>query len=163
MFREVPPSTHTRTHFLMLRLFPLVCSLVALTEELLTKQCGVESFQNVTVSPHRMLLSADPAEKSGLARTSYVSSTVPPGTTADRWSVQRSRQLLRRCVHCTQVDEKFAYENRNAKQRKEIEKRMPHCQSTFRIQRNKMLFTNDARFTFTYLRTFRDCFRHVLL
>ena len=28
-----------------------------------------------------------------------------------KYFVQRSRQRLRRCAHCRQVDEKFAYEN----------------------------------------------------
>ena len=58
---------------------------------------------------------------------------------------------------------------RNAYKRKEIAKRMPHFKSTFNtksIKRfsdwNKMLFANDVRFPFTYLRMFRGCLRHVL-
>ena len=43
---------------------------------------------------------------------------------------QRSRQLLRRCVHCAQVDDKFAYENSEMRTN-EIEKWMAHFKSTF--------------------------------
>ena len=50
----------------------------------------------------------------------------------------------------------------NAYQRKKIEKWMPHFNSTFQIQWNKMFFANDARFPFTYSRMFRDHSHHVL-
>ena len=45
------------------------------------------------------------------------------------WRSQRSHELLRRCVHRTQVDEKCAYKNSEIRT-SEIEKRMAHFKNT---------------------------------